>query len=84
MTREVTERQLSDDCGEILRLLERGEMFIVTRDGVPVAELTPLRRPRFVRAEAAVEMFRTAPPLDHQRFRADLDALAEPDATPRG
>jgi antitoxin (DNA-binding transcriptional repressor) of toxin-antitoxin stability system len=84
MTREVTQRQLRNDSGEIMRLLERGENFIVTRNGVPVGELTPLRRHRFVLAEAAVEIFRTAPPVDYERFRADLDAIADPDATPRG
>jgi prevent-host-death family protein len=84
MTREVTQRQLRNDSGEIMRALERGESFVVTRNGVPVGELTPLRRQRFVRAEAVVEMFRTAPPVDYQRFRADLDALADADATPRG
>ncbi|HEY7071533.1 MAG TPA: hypothetical protein VH479_15500 [Acidimicrobiales bacterium] len=84
MTREVTQRQLRNDSGEIMRLLERGESFVVTRNGVPVGELKPLRRRRFVLAEAAVEMFRSAPPVDYQRFRADLDALADPDATPRG
>jgi antitoxin (DNA-binding transcriptional repressor) of toxin-antitoxin stability system len=84
MIKEVTQRQLRNDSGEIMRLLERGETFVVTRNGVPVGELTPLRRHRFVLAEAAVEMFRTAPPVDYERFRADLDAIADPDATPRG
>jgi hypothetical protein len=37
-----------------------------------------------VLAEAAVETFRTAPPVDYERLRADLDAIADPDATPRG
>jgi antitoxin (DNA-binding transcriptional repressor) of toxin-antitoxin stability system len=84
MTREVTQRQLRNDSGEIMRLLARGETFVITSNGVPVGELTPLRRHRFVLAEAAVEMFRTAPPVDYARFRADLDALADPDASPRG
>jgi antitoxin (DNA-binding transcriptional repressor) of toxin-antitoxin stability system len=84
MIKELTQRQLRNDSGEIMRLLERGETFVVTRNGVPVGELTPLRRHRFVLAEAAVEMFRTAPPVDYERFRADLDAIADPDATPRG
>jgi hypothetical protein len=37
------------------------------RNGVPVGELTPLRRRRFVAAEAAVALFRTAPAVDSQR-----------------
>ncbi len=67
-----------------MRQLDQGETFIVTRHGVPVGELTPLRRHRFVRAEAAVAMFRTAPSVDYQRFRDDLDDIASQDVTPRG
>ena len=44
-----------------MRELDEGETFIVTRNGVPVGELTPLRRHRFVAAETAVAMFRSAP-----------------------
>ena len=84
MTREVTQRELRNESGEIMRQLDQGETFVVTRNGVPVGELTPLRRHRFVAAEAAVELFRTAPPVDAARFRADLDAVASQDITPRG
>jgi prevent-host-death family protein len=84
MTRELTQRELRNDSGEIMRRLDRGESFVVTRNGVPVGELTPLRRHRFVVAEAAVEMFRTAPKVDYERFRADLDEVASQDAAPRG
>ncbi|HEX2563902.1 MAG TPA: type II toxin-antitoxin system prevent-host-death family antitoxin [Acidimicrobiales bacterium] len=84
MPREVTQRELRNDSGEIMRQLDRGESFVVTRNGVPVGELTPLRRHRFVTAEAAVAMFRTAPGVDYQRFRADLDEVANQEPTPRG
>jgi prevent-host-death family protein len=84
MTREVTQRELRNDSGEIMRQLDRGESFVVTRNGVPVGELTPLRRHRFVTAEAAVAMFRTAPSVDYQRFRADLDEVASQESAPRG
>jgi antitoxin (DNA-binding transcriptional repressor) of toxin-antitoxin stability system len=42
------------------------------RSGVPVAELSPLRRHRVVAADAAIAMFRKAPSVDAARFRADL------------
>jgi antitoxin (DNA-binding transcriptional repressor) of toxin-antitoxin stability system len=61
-----------------MRELDGGETFIVTRDGVPVAELTPLRRRRFLSAETAVARFRSAPAVDGRRFRDDLDAVAAP------
>lgn len=84
MARELTQRELRNESGEIMRRLGQGESFVVTRNGVPVAELTPLRRHRFVTAEAAVAMFGSAPAVDYQRFRADLDRVASQDVTPRG
>lgn len=83
MTEEITQRQLRNDSGEIMRRLDRGESFIVTRDGVPVGELSPLRRHRFVQAEAAIALFRGAPGVDYRRLRADLDRTAGQDTTPR-
>lgn len=83
MAQELTQRELRNDSGEIMRRLDQGEEFVVTRNGVPVGELTPLRRHRFVSSVAAVAMFRGAPPLDAERFRADLDAIADPSAAPR-
>lgn len=67
-----------------MRQVDEGESFVITRNGVPVAELTPLRGPRFVPTEKALEIFRGAPAVDDKQFRADLDAVASQDATPRG
>jgi len=64
--------------------LDEGKSFIVIRNGVPLGELAPLRRHRFVSAEAAVALFKAAPAVDYQRFRADLDSIASQDTTPRG
>lgn len=83
MAREITQRELRNDSGEIMRKLDEGETFVITRNGVPVGELTPLRRRRFVAAEAAVALFRTAPTVDYERLRADLDAVADQDSRPR-
>jgi prevent-host-death family protein len=84
MARELTQRELRNESGEIMRELDRGESFVVTRNGVPVGELTPLRRHRFVAAEAAVEMFRMAPAVDTGRFFADLDKLSSQEPIVRG
>lgn len=83
MTREITQRELRNESGQIMRELDEGKTFVVTRNGVPVGELTPLRRHRFVPAEAAVALFRSAPDVDYNRFRADLDEAANQDPTPR-
>ena len=83
MAREVTQRQLRNESGEIMRGLDHGESFVITRNGVPVGELTPLRRHRFVSADAAIAMFRGAPSIDLTRLRNDLDSVASQDFSPR-
>ena len=83
MAREITQRELRNESGKIMREVDGGKTFIVTRNGVPVGELTPLRRNRFVSASTAVALFRAAPAVDFERFRADLDAVADQDVTPR-
>jgi len=83
VSREISQRELRNQSGEIMRELDEGETFVVTRNGVPVGELTPLRRHRFVAAETAVAMFRCAPSVDYKRLREDLDAAADQDPTPR-
>lgn len=80
---EISQRELRNDSGEIMRRLDAGEAFVVTRNGVQVGELVPLRRRRFVAAEAAIALFRGAPPIDGARLRADLDAVVDQSAAPR-
>jgi prevent-host-death family protein len=83
--RELTQRELRNRSGEIMRALDRGESFIVTRRGVPVAELKPIaRRRQSVNTEALLKSFAKLPPIDSERFFADLDAVADQDPTPRG
>lgn len=82
MTRTISQRELRNDSGAVLRALDDGEDFIITRNGVPVGELRPARR-RFVPREAVVEAFRNAPAIDGARFREDLDAVVDQDIEPR-
>jgi prevent-host-death family protein len=84
MAREITQRELRNHSGEIMRALDGGEAFVVTRNGVPVGELTPLRARRFVTADAAVAAFAGAPAIAADRFRIDIDAFLDHDSTPRG
>jgi len=79
MRREITQRQLRNESGEVMRGLDSGDSYVVTRNGVPVGELTPLRRNRFARTEAVAEVFRGAPPVELARLRRDLDAIASQD-----
>ena len=84
MVRQVTQRELRNESGKIMRALDRGESFVVTRNGVPVAELTPIRRRRSVPTEAAIEAFIGAPRVDFRRFREDVDRFVDQDPAPRG
>jgi antitoxin (DNA-binding transcriptional repressor) of toxin-antitoxin stability system len=83
VAREITQRELRNDSGEIMRQLDQGESFVVTRNGVPVGELSPLRRHRFVRSDTAVALFSQAPAVDLARLRDDLDKVASQDLSPR-
>lgn len=82
MTRTISQRALRNDSGEIMRALDRGEEFVVTRNGVPVGELRPVRR-RFVRREQFVAAFANAPAIDAARFRDELDGVVEQTIEPR-
>jgi antitoxin (DNA-binding transcriptional repressor) of toxin-antitoxin stability system len=82
MTRTISQRELRNDSGAIMRALDRGEVFLVTRNGVPVGELRPVRR-RFVTRELLLEAFADSPPIDAERFRNDLDAGVDQTPEPR-
>jgi prevent-host-death family protein len=84
MSRRVTQRELRNESGRIMRALDKGESFTVTRNGVPVGELVPVRPRLFVAAEAVAAAFRRAPRITATRFRRDLDAAINQDPTPRG
>lgn len=84
MTREITQRQLRNDSGQIMRELDRGESFVVTRNGVPVGELRPIHRRRFVPKDVALAVFAGAASLDYSRLRGDIDAILDQDPSPRG
>jgi len=84
VSEQISQRELRNDSGRIMRALDEGRSFVVSRNGRPVGELRPLRRDRFVAAAVAVETFRKAPSVDWKRMRQDLDKLIDPDITPRG
>lgn len=84
MARRITQRQLRNDSGRIMRDLDRGRAFIVTRNGVPVGELSPLRQRMFVPSDTVLAAFTGAPRIARARFRKDVDRVINQDATPRG
>ncbi len=83
MARDITSGEFCDDSAAVLRAVEAGESLVVTRDGVPIAELVPLPRRQFVAVQQVLDAFRDAPTIDAESFFADLDAISEPGLPPR-
>jgi prevent-host-death family protein len=77
--REITQRELRNESATIMRGVERGESFTITRNGTPIGRLIPLRKRTFVPREEVIAAFATAPALDPDQFRRDLDAIADQD-----
>lgn len=83
MGREISQRELRNESGDVMRALDAGESFTVTRNGVPVGELVPVRRRRLVARETVLQAFAHAPAIDGERFRADVDRHVDMDPGPR-
>ncbi len=66
-----------------MRALDRGEDFVVTRNGVPVGELRPVGRRQFVPTETVLAALAGTEPIDVKEFFADIDAHVDQDPTPR-
>jgi prevent-host-death family protein len=84
MSRRITQRELRNESGRIMRALDKGESFTVTRNGVPVGELVPVRPRVFVAAETVAAAYRRAPRIASRRLRTELDSAINQDPTPRG
>ncbi len=77
MTREISQRELRNDSGAILRAVESGEDFVVTRNGTALAELRPLRRRRFVATAELFASSRRLAPMESEAFRAEIDEVVD-------
>lgn len=76
---EISQRDLRMRSREIMDAVERGDTFVVTRDGRGIGQLVPLRpRRTFVPREEVLVLGRNLPVIDADRFRADVDATADP------
>jgi antitoxin (DNA-binding transcriptional repressor) of toxin-antitoxin stability system len=83
MSTEITQRQLSNNSDDIMRGLDQGQTFVVTRNGVPVAELKPLHRPASIGAEAATAGVSCAPSVGLGSLRNDFDQATSQEFEPQ-
>ena len=79
MAKTIPQRELRNDNARVIEAVASGETFVVTRNGVPVAELRPIQSTRrtFVPKGELVAVVAGGPRVDRVRFRADLDAVLD-------
>lgn len=77
MERTVSQRELRNEAASVLRDVQGGQTFVITRNGSPVAELRPLSSRRFVARSVIAQASRRAPRIDAARFFADVDAALD-------
>ncbi|HLI43493.1 MAG TPA: type II toxin-antitoxin system prevent-host-death family antitoxin [Acidimicrobiales bacterium] len=79
MTQTIAQRELRNDNAKVIDAVAAGQTFIVTRNGVPVAELRPIvpARRKFVAKADLVALGADGPHVDLGAFRADLDRIVD-------
>lgn len=79
-TGDVSVREFVADPGSVTRGLRQGHSYTLTLNGEPLARVVPIRRRRFVPKEEAMAIFATAPVLNGDELRADLEATIDSSA----
>jgi len=79
VTQTIAQRELRNDNAKVIDAVVAGETFVVTRHGVPVAELRPISRIRrkLVAKADLLALAAAGPHLDLGAFRADLDRVVD-------
>jgi prevent-host-death family protein len=79
MPKTIAQRDLRNDNAKVMDAVVAGETFVVTRNGVPVAELRPLENARraLVPKVELLALATGGPRLDARGFRRDLDRVID-------
>ena len=76
---DVSVRQFVADSGSVTRGLRQGRTYTLTLNGEPLARMIPIMRRQAVPKQEALAIFATAPVIDSDELRADLDAAVAQD-----
>jgi antitoxin (DNA-binding transcriptional repressor) of toxin-antitoxin stability system len=76
---DVSVRQFVADSGSVTRGLRRGQAYTLTLNGEPLARMIPIRRRQAVPKDEILGIFATAPVIDADELRSDLDAAVAQD-----
>lgn len=80
---DVSVRQFVADSGSVTRGLRQGRAYILTLNGEPLAKMVPIRRRQAVPKEEVLAIFATAPVIDADELRSDLDSAVGQDLATR-
>ncbi|SDD97592.1 type II toxin-antitoxin system Phd/YefM family antitoxin [Glycomyces harbinensis] len=69
----ITQRELRNNSAAIMDAVEHGQTFVITRNGVEVAEVRPRNRRRKLTTAELVEKLRRVPKLDYAEMRTEAD-----------
>jgi antitoxin (DNA-binding transcriptional repressor) of toxin-antitoxin stability system len=70
---DVSVRQFVADSGSVTRGLRQGRAYTLTLNGEPLARMVPIRRRQAVPTDEVFAIFATAPVVDADGLRTDLD-----------
>jgi antitoxin (DNA-binding transcriptional repressor) of toxin-antitoxin stability system len=76
---DVSVRQFVADSGVVTRGLRQGRAYTLTLNGEPLARMVPIRRRQAVPKDEVLAIFATAPVIDVDELRTDLDAAVAQD-----
>jgi prevent-host-death family protein len=79
MPKTIAQRELRNDNAKVIEAVAAGETFVVTRNGIPVAELRPIRtsRRQTVPKAELMALAASGPHVDLRQFRADLGRVVD-------
>lgn len=83
MGRIISQRELRNDSARVLRAVDEGQSFVITRREKPVGELIPLHRDRFVDRHVVERVFAASPTIDRESFLRDVDGAVDQGIEPR-
>lgn len=76
---DISVRQFVADSGTVTRGLRQGRAYTLTLNGEPLARMIPIRQRRAVPKDEVLAIFATAPVVNGDELRADLDEAVSQD-----
>jgi len=73
MTSTISQRELRNNSAAVMDAVEAGQTYLITRNGVDVAELRPVSKRRRLSARELIERHRRLIAVDYEQMRAEAD-----------